>query len=135
MACTGIEYCMVAIVETKQRGMDLIDELEQRLPDFDQPLTINVNGCPNACARVQVADIGLKGQLVVDENGNQVEGFQIHLGRQLGASFGKKVRGLKTTSAGLTDYVERVVRKYDEQRTDGETFTEWVNRASDDDLQ
>jgi sulfite reductase (ferredoxin) len=135
MACTGIEYCKLAIVETKQRGMDLIDELEQRLPDFDQPLTINVNGCPNACARVQVADIGLKGQLVVDENGDQVEGFQIHLGGQLGASFGKKVRGLKTTSAGLTDYVERVVRKYDEQRTDGETFTEWVNRASDDDLQ
>jgi sulfite reductase (ferredoxin) len=135
MACTGIEYCKLAIVETKQRAMDLIEELEQRLPDFDQPLTINVNGCPNACARIQVADIGLKGQLVVDENGEQVEGFQIHLGGQLGASFGKKVRGLKTTSANLTDYVERVVRRYDAQRTDGETFTEWVHRATDDDLQ
>ncbi|MGI8332161.1 nitrite/sulfite reductase [Actinomadura scrupuli] len=135
MACTGIEYCKLAIVETKQRGMDLIDELERRLPDFDQPLTININGCPNACARIQVADIGLKGQLVVDENGDQVEGFQIHLGGQVGASFGKKVRGLKTTSAGLTDYVERVVRRYDAQRADGETFAEWTQRASDDDLQ
>jgi sulfite reductase (ferredoxin) len=135
MACTGIEYCKLAIVETKQRGIDLIDELERRLPDFDQPLTINVNGCPNACARIQVADIGLKGQLVVDENGDQVEGFQIHLGGQVGASFGRKVRGLKTTSAGLTDYVERVVRRYDEQRTDGETFTDWVHRAADSDLQ
>nr|WP_149264996.1 nitrite/sulfite reductase [Actinomadura sp. K4S16] len=135
MACTGIEYCKLAIVETKQRAMDLIDELEKRLPDFDQPLTINVNGCPNACARIQVADIGLKGQLVVDEDGDQVEGFQIHLGGRLGASFGKKVRGLKTTSAGLTDYVERVVRRFDEQRTDGETFAEWVHRADDADLQ
>ncbi|SNS80080.1 sulfite reductase (ferredoxin) [Actinomadura meyerae] len=134
MACTGIEYCKLAIVDTKQRAMDLIDELEKRLPDFDQPLTINVNGCPNACARIQVADIGLKGQLVVDENGDQVEGFQIHLGGQLGASFGKKVRGLKTTSAGLTDYVERVVRKFDAQRTEGETFAEWVRRADDADL-
>jgi sulfite reductase (ferredoxin) len=134
MACTGIEYCKLAIVETKQRAMDLIDELEKRLPDFDQPLTINVNGCPNACARIQVADIGLKGQLVVDENGDQVEGFQIHLGGQVGASFGRKVRGLKTTSAGLTDYVERVVRKYDEQRHDGETFAEWVRRADEADL-
>jgi sulfite reductase (ferredoxin) len=134
MACTGIEYCKLAIVETKQRAMDLIDELEKRLPDFDQPLTINVNGCPNACARIQVADIGLKGQLVVDENGDQVEGFQIHLGGQVGASFGKKVRGLKTTSAGLTDYVERVVRKYDEQRAEGETFAAWVRRADDADL-
>ncbi|WP_433473032.1 nitrite/sulfite reductase [Spirillospora sp. CA-142024] len=134
MACTGIEYCKLAIVDTKQRAMDLIDELEKRLPDFDQPLTINVNGCPNACARIQVADIGLKGQLVVDENGDQVEGFQIHLGGRLGASFGKKVRGLKTTSAGLTDYVERVVRRFDEQRADGETFAEWVHRADDADL-
>jgi sulfite reductase (ferredoxin) len=134
MACTGIEYCKLAIVETKQRGMDLIEELERRLPDFDQPLTININGCPNACARIQVADIGLKGQLVVDENGDQVEGFQIHLGGRLGATFGKKVRGLKTTSAGLTDYVERVVRRYDAQRTEGETFAEWTQRASDDDL-
>jgi len=134
MACTGIEYCKLAIVETKQRAMDLMDELEKRLPDFEQPLTINVNGCPNACARIQVADIGLKGQLVVDENGDQVEGFQIHLGGQLGASFGKKVRGLKTTSAGLTDYVERVVQNFDAQRTEGETFAEWVRRADEADL-
>lgn len=134
MACTGIEYCKLAIVDTKQRSMDLIDELEKRLPDFDQPLTVNVNGCPNACARIQVADIGLKGQLVVDENGDQVEGFQIHLGGRLGASFGKKVRGLKTTSAGLTDYIERVVRNYDEQRADGETFADWVHRADEADL-
>ncbi|TYB42853.1 nitrite/sulfite reductase [Actinomadura chibensis] len=135
MACTGIEYCKLAITDTKQRSMDLIDELEERLPDFDQPLTINVNGCPNACARIQVADIGLKGQLVLDENGDQVEGFQIHLGGQLGASFGKKVRGLKTTSAGLTDYVERVVRAYDKQRGEGESFAEWVRRADEADLQ
>lgn len=135
MACTGIEYCKLAIVDTKQRAMDLIAELEERLPGFDQPLTINVNGCPNACARIQVADIGLKGQLVVDENGRQVEGFQIHLGGQLGQSFGRKVRGLKTTSAGLTDYVERVVGNFDAQRTEGETFAEWVHRAADQDLQ
>ncbi|GAA2103878.1 nitrite/sulfite reductase [Actinomadura alba] len=134
MACTGIEYCKLAIVETKQRAMDLIDELERRLPDFTEPLTINVNGCPNACARIQVADIGLKGQLVMDENGEQVEGFQVHLGGQVGATFGKKVRGLKTTSAGLTDYVERVVRRFDAQRTEDETFAQWVQRAGDEDL-
>nr|WP_106399259.1 nitrite/sulfite reductase [Actinocorallia populi] len=135
MACTGIEYCKLAIVETKQRTMDLTDELEKRLPTFDQPLTINMNGCPNSCARVQVADIGLKGQLVVDEDGNQVEGYQIHLGGQLGQTFGKKVRGLKTTSANLTDYVERVVRRYDEQRAEGETFAQWVGRADESELQ
>ncbi len=80
MACTGIEFCKLAIVETKERGSDLIDELERRLPGFDEPLTININGCPNACARIQTADIGLKGQLVTDADGKQVGGYQVHLG-------------------------------------------------------
>ncbi|GAA3260204.1 nitrite/sulfite reductase [Nonomuraea helvata] len=136
MACTGIEYCKLAIVETKAAAADLIDELERRLPTFDEPLTINVNGCPNSCARIQVADIGLKGQLVVDENGDQVEGFQIHLGGSLGvnAGFGRKVRGLKTTAKALPDYVERVVRNYDTQKKEGESFADWVQRADEADL-
>ncbi|MFD3541574.1 nitrite/sulfite reductase [Streptomyces sp. NPDC058662] len=136
MACTGIEFCKLAIVETKARGASLIDELERRLPDFAEPLTININGCPNACARIQVADIGLKGQLVLDERGNQVEGYQVHLGGALGleAGFGRKVRGLKVTSAGLPDYVERVVTRFQEQREDGERFAAWVTRAADEAL-
>ncbi|MEV7546894.1 MULTISPECIES: nitrite/sulfite reductase [unclassified Streptomyces] len=136
MACTGIEFCKLAIVETKARGASLIDELERRLPDFAEPLTININGCPNACARIQVADIGLKGQLVLDDDGNQVEGYQVHLGGALGleAGFGRKVRGLKVTSAGLPDYVERVVKRFEEQREDGERFAAWVGRASDESL-
>ncbi|MFJ6214062.1 nitrite/sulfite reductase [Streptomyces sp. NPDC092296] len=136
MACTGIEYCKLAIVETKQRGSSLIDELERRLPDFDQPLTININGCPNACARIQTADIGLKGQLVTDEHGEQVEGFQVHLGGALGLepSFGRKVRGLKVTSAGLADYVERLLRRYTAGRSEGERFAQWAARATEEEL-
>jgi sulfite reductase (ferredoxin) len=136
MACTGIEFCKLAIVETKAKGAQLIDELEKRLPEFDQPLTINVNGCPNSCARFQIADIGLKGMLVTNAEGEQVEGFQVHLGGSLGeqAGFGRKVRGLKTTADELPDYVERVVRRFDEQRTDGEAFAEWVLRAEEADL-
>ncbi|TDC11264.1 nitrite/sulfite reductase [Nonomuraea longispora] len=136
MACTGIEFCKLAIVETKTRAADLIDELERRLPSFDEPLTINVNGCPNACARTQTADIGLKGQLVVDENGEQVEGFQIHLGGSLGvdSGFGRKVRGLKTTAKALPDYVARVVSHYDDQKKEGESFADWVQRADEADL-
>ncbi|MER5480896.1 nitrite/sulfite reductase [Streptomyces sp. NPDC002734] len=136
MACTGIEFCKLAIVETKARGAALIDELERRLPEFDEPLTINLNGCPNACARIQVADIGLKGQLVLDETGQQVEGYQVHLGGALGlqAGFGRKVRGLKVTSAELPDYIERVLRRYLEQREPGERFAAWTTRAAEGDL-
>ncbi|MFK4211908.1 nitrite/sulfite reductase [Streptomyces sp. NPDC030920] len=136
MACTGIEFCKLAIVETKARGAALIDELERRLPDFDEPLTININGCPNACARIQTADIGLKGQLVLDDDGNQVEGYQVHLGGALGleAGFGRKVRGLKVTSAELPDYVERVLGRFQEEREEGERFATWAARASAESL-
>jgi sulfite reductase (ferredoxin) len=140
MACTGIEFCKLAIVDTKGRAGTLIGELERRLPDFDQPVTINVNGCPNSCARIQTADIGLKGSLVLDADGNQVEGFQIHLGGTLtggdgtGSGFGRKVRGLKATAAELPDYVERVLRRYDAARTPGETFAAWALRAADEEL-
>jgi sulfite reductase (ferredoxin) len=140
MACTGIEFCKLAIVETKGRAMQLIDELERRLPGFEAPVTINVNGCPNSCARIQVADIGLKGSLVTDADGKQVEGFQIHLGGTLtggdatGSGFGRKVRGLKTTAEELPDYVERVLRRYDAAREVGESFAVWTMRATDEEL-
>ncbi|MGW0226960.1 nitrite/sulfite reductase [Actinopolymorpha singaporensis] len=131
MACTGIEYCKLAIVETKKRAHDLIDELERRIPELDVPVTVNLNGCPNSCARIQVADIGLKGQIVLDRDGNQVEGYQVHLGGGLGldAGFGRKLRGLKVTSAELPDYIERVVRHYLDQREPQERFAQWVTRA------
>jgi sulfite reductase (ferredoxin) len=134
MACTGIEFCKLAIVDTKQRATDLIDELERRFPELDTPISVNVNGCPNACARTQVADIGLKGQLVMDEDGNQVEGFQVHLGGGIGltAAFGKKLRAHKVTSAGLDDYVTNVVTGYLAEREDGESFASWVVRADDE---
>jgi sulfite reductase (ferredoxin) len=136
MACTGIEFCKLAIVETKATAVDLIHELERRLPDFAEPLTINVNGCPNSCARIQVADIGLKGQLVTNDKGEQVEGFQVHLGGSVGLNpnFGRKVRGLKATTEELPDYVERVVRNFEKQKNEGETFSEWVQRADEADL-
>ena len=138
MACTGIEFCKLAIVETKGVAAKTVAILEDRLADIieqiDVPLTINVNGCPNSCARIQVADIGLKGQLVTDDHGNQVGGFQVHLGGTLGleAGFGRKVRGLKTTADELPVYVERVVRNFVGDREPGERFATWALRADED---
>ena len=133
MACTGLEYCKLAIVETKARGIALVDELERRVGDLDVPLTINLNGCPNACARTQIADIGLKGMIVTGADGRQVDGFQVHLGGGLGldAGFGRKLRGLKVTGDDLPDFVERVVRSFDKERQPGERFAQWVERADE----
>jgi sulfite reductase (ferredoxin) len=133
MACTGLEFCKLAIVETKQHAQDLYGELEKRLPEFDEPISINVNGCPNSCARFQTADIGFKGSMVRDDTGEMVEGFQVHLGGHFGveAAFGRKFRGHKVTKAETADYCERVLRGYLENREPGERFAAYVARADE----
>ncbi|MGH3760707.1 nitrite/sulfite reductase [Actinophytocola sp.] len=144
MACTGIEFCKLAIVETKARAAELVASLEERLADITgevpeltrQPISVHINGCPNSCARIQTADIGLKGQIVTDAHGDQVEGFQVHLGGGLGldAGFGRKMRGHKVTGDELTGYVERVVRRFVARREPDERFAQWVARAEEADL-
>ncbi len=139
IACTGIEYCKLAIVETKATAAAAVAELERRLGGvtLDTPITLHVNGCPNSCARIQTADIGLKGQLVTDDDGVQRPGFQVHLGGGLASAdrdepgLGRTVRGLKVAADDLPDYVERVVRRYLADRTTGETFARWAHRAEE----
>jgi sulfite reductase (ferredoxin) len=143
MACTGIEFCKLAIVETKAAAATAIAELEQRLADvtaqIDAPVTLNVNGCPNSCARIQVADIGLKGMIVTVDDVQQ-PGFQVHLGGGLAsadrdeAGLGRTVRGLKVTAADLPDLVERLVRRWLDQRAPGETFATWAHRVDEEEL-
>lgn len=139
MACSGIEFCKLSFAETRVRAQSLVPDLEQRLADLnatlDVPVTVHLNGCPNSCARIQVADIGFKGQMVDDGDG-PVEGFQVHLGGSLGldSGFGRKLRQHKVTSAELGDYIERVVRRFIAQRNPGERFAEWAVRADEDDL-
>ncbi|MET7994416.1 nitrite/sulfite reductase [Amycolatopsis sp. NPDC005232] len=141
MACTGLEFCKLAIVETKARALALVTDLEKRLADvqgdLENPVSVHLNGCPNSCARIQTADIGLKGQIVTDADGRQVEGFQVHLGGGLGldAGFGRKLRGHKVVADELVDYVERVVRAYLDGREPGERFAQWVGRADESLLQ
>jgi sulfite reductase (ferredoxin) len=140
LACSGIEFCKLSFVETRKRSQVLAPELERRLADInaqlDVPITININGCPNSCGRSQIADIGFKGQLVDDGDGNQVEGFQVHLGGSLGldSGFGRKLRQHKVTSAELGDYIERVVRNFAKNRNEGERFAQWAVRADETDL-
>ncbi|MGZ5378776.1 MAG: nitrite/sulfite reductase [Mycobacterium sp.] len=139
MACTGIEFCKLSFAETRKRSQVLVPELEKRLEDInaqlDVPITIHINGCPNSCARIQVADIGFKGQMVDDGDGPE-EGFQVHLGGSLGldSGFGRKLRQHKVLSTELGDYIDRIVRNFVKQREDGERFATWALRADEADL-
>ena len=136
ISCTGLEFCKLAHVVTKQRAIQLVDELEERVGDLDVPLKISLNGCPNSCARSQVADIGLSGKVLTDEDGNRVEGFQVHLGGKVGLEpgFGRKLRGNNVYTQDLGDYVVRVVENFKEQREAGEEFSSWVARAEEEAL-
>ena len=140
MACSGIEFCKLSFAETRKRAQVLVPELETRLADLnaqlDVPVTVHINGCPNSCARIQIADIGFKGQVVEDGEGGHTEGFQVHLGGSLGldSAFGRKLRQHKVTGAELGDYIERVVRNFIAQRELGERFARWALRADEGSL-
>ncbi|RLK46560.1 nitrite/sulfite reductase [Microbacterium telephonicum] len=141
IACTGIEFCKLAIVETKAYATAAVLELEERIAGLDlpHPISLHVNGCPNSCARIQTADIGLKGQLVTID-GDQVPGYQVHLGGGLAskdrdeAGLGRTVRGLKVAADGIADYAERVLRRFAADRIGDETFAEWAHRADEEAL-
>ncbi|MDV8146917.1 nitrite/sulfite reductase [Arthrobacter sp. B10-11] len=147
IACTGIEYCKLAIVETKVTAATAVAELERRLADLAESgqlphaLSLHINGCPNSCARIQTADIGLKGMMLPTPDGDPSPGFQVHLGGGLAsntrdeAGLGRTVRGLKVYVEDLPDYVERVVRKFVAEHTEGQTFAEWAHAADEEALQ
>ncbi|WP_439029334.1 nitrite/sulfite reductase [Gordonia terrae] len=140
LACSGIEFCKLSFTETRKRSQVLAPELDERLEDInsqlDVPITVNINGCPNSCGRSQIADIGFKGQLVEDADGNQTDGFQVHLGGSLGldSGFGRKLRQHKVLGTELGDYIERVVRNFVDQREEGERFAQWAVRADEEAL-
>ena len=136
MACTGIEFCKLALAETKMRAQYLYQELEERLPDFDEDIRINVNGCPNSCARFQVADIGVMGAIMERGDGTKSDAFLVHLGGHLGdeLTFGRKVRGVRVLGENLTDYIEALIRRYVAQKNGHRGFSDYVNSLSPDEL-
>ena len=134
MACTGIEFCKLAIVETKHRADWLYRELEERLPDFSEPIRINLNGCPNSCARFQIADLGFMGCLGTASDGTRIDHFQVTVGGHLGEGYalGRKVKRLKVPAAELANYTERVLRRFQATRRPGEQFHQWGARATEE---
>ncbi len=136
MACTGIEFCKLAIGETKGRAQWIYTELEQRLPEFDEDIRIHVNGCPNSCARFQVADIGLMSALQPRPDGTKSDAFLVHLGGTMGegAAFGRKVKGVKIYAEDAADYLEALLRRYTQRRASDDTFTSFVNSLTADEL-
>ena len=133
ISCTGMEFCKLAIVETKERAAELIEHLERRVGDIAGSLRINLNGCPNACAQYQVADIGLQGGIARLPDGRRVQGFILHIGGRLGADagFGRRVASKAMPADDARYAVERIVRAYAGERPSDGTFAGWAAAQSD----
>jgi sulfite reductase (ferredoxin) len=134
IACTGTEFCKLAITETKGFTRWLVDELEERLPGFDQELKLNVTGCPNGCGQHWVADIGIEGKKIKHE-GELTDAYYFCLGGAVGqhAAVARPV-GYRCPAPLVPDAIERLLREYMADRWPGENLRSWFSRHSNDQL-
>lgn len=133
VACTGSEFCNLALTETKQRLAAIVEHLEATSP-CAEPLRINVNGCPNGCGRHAIADIGLQG-CVVRVGDERLEAYDISLGGRVGADarFARPI--LRKAPAGTVHLaLERLLTAFAERRSQGEPFASFVDRHTDAEL-
>jgi sulfite reductase (ferredoxin) len=131
VACTGSEFCKLAITETKAFTRWLVEELEDRLPEFDQQLKLNVTGCPNSCGQHRIADIGLEGKKIKAEGRTQ-DAYYFCLGGSVGehAGFARPV-GYRCPANEVPDAIERLLRNYLESRNSGENLRQFFARHSE----
>lgn len=134
IACSGAEFCKLAITETKNFSRWLVQELEDRLPEFDQDLKLHVTGCPNSCGQHWIADIGIEGKkLKVD--GRMVDAYYFCLGGAVGQnqSIARPI-GYRCSAVDVPDAIERLLRSYLADRRLGENLRSFFTRHQDDEL-
>ena len=134
VACTGTEFCKLAITETKGFTRWLVDELEDRLPEFDQQLRLHVTGCPNGCGQHWIADIGLEGKKIKHE-GALVDAYYFCMGGSVGlhAAIAEPV-GYRALATEVPDSIERLLRQYLSTRGLGENLRAWFTRHTNEQL-
>jgi len=134
IACTGTEFCKLAITETKGFTRWLVDELEERLPGFDQQLKLNVTGCPNGCGQHWVADIGIEGKKIKHQ-GELIDAYYFCLGGAVGqhAAVARPV-GYRCPAPLVPDAIERLLREYLSDRILNENLRAWFSRHTNDEL-
>jgi sulfite reductase (ferredoxin) len=134
IACTGTEFCKLAIAETKGFAQWLVAEMEDRLPGFDQQIKLHVTGCTNSCGQHWIADIGLEGKKL-KKDGESVDAFYFCVGGAVG-KYARTARplGFRAAATDVPDALERLLRGYLRTRTEGEDLRAYFARTSDDDL-
>ncbi len=134
VSCTGIEFCNLAVAETKNRMIELVGQLEERSGHFRDKIRIHFSGCPSSCGQHQIADIGFRGATRT-VNGVKQEAFDMFLGGKLGA--GARFNTLiqpKIPYEQVDVYVDTLLRYFQANRQNGERFDQFVARTPKDEL-
>ena len=134
IACTGTEFCKLAITETKGFTRWLIEELEERVPGFDQQLRLHVTGCPNACGQHWIADIGLEGKKI-KQGKDTIDAYYFCLGGSVGEHqrIARPV-GYRCPAREVPDAIARLLKTYDANRNANENLRAYFSRFSDEAL-
>jgi sulfite reductase (ferredoxin) len=134
VACTGSEFCKLALTETKGFARWLTQELEERLPDFQEQLRLNITGCPNSCGQHWIADIGIEGKKI-KVDGRMVDAYYFCIGGSLGqfASIARPV-GYRCTASDVPEAIVRLLAEFNERRENGENLRGFLARHSNEDI-
>jgi len=131
VACSGTEFCKLAITETKAFSRWLVEEMEERLPGFDQHLKLHVTGCPNSCGQHWIADIGIEGKKI-KVNDQLVDAYYFCVGGALGLHQATaRPVGYRCAATEVPDALERLLRTYLEERNPGENLRHFFARYND----
>ena len=134
IACTGTEFCKLAITETKGFARWLVDEMQGRLPGFDQQIKLHVTGCTNSCGQHWIADIGLEGKKL-KKDGNLVDAYYFCVGGSVGKYAGAgRTLGYRAAADECPEAIERLLRGYLLARKPEEDLRAYFARTSDDEL-
>jgi sulfite reductase (ferredoxin) len=134
VACTGSEYCKLALTETKAFARWLTTVLEDRIPGFDQQLKLHITGCPNSCGQHWIADIGIEGKKI-KLDGKMVDAYYFCVGGSLGqfASIARPV-GYRCAATDVPDAIERLLNAFQGERFNNENLRQFFARHSADAL-
>ena len=134
VACTGSEFCKLALTETKGFARRLVETLEARLPGFEQHLRIHITGCPNSCGQHWIADLGIEGKKV-KVDGALVDAYYFCVGGALGRhSATARPIGLRVPAPDVGAAIERLLRAFLAERLAGENFRQFCARHTDEEL-
>jgi sulfite reductase (ferredoxin) len=134
IACSGTEFCKLAITETKSFSRWLVEELEERLPGFEQHLKLHVTGCPNSCGQHWIADIGIEGKKI-KVNDRFQDAYYFCVGGALGLNQSiARTIGYRCLASEVPDAIERLLHRYLGEQLPGENLRHFFARHSDAEL-